>query len=456
MISLITTCMGRLEHLVHSLPTYLSQQTHFSLEVIVVCYGDQDAYNYCSEIGHPRLKAIFVDSDKHPQQPLSPLTPGVHHFNPARARNIGAMQASGSVLIFTDADVLLPYDHVQQSVEMLGAYPMLNSMAIAADSTSSYCGNFAIQAPIFHQLRGFDEAFGMGYGHEDSDFFRRVWKETSCRSLSWHPSLPRIAHDDWDSVKHFRIQDKTQSIPHNIKLHETRVGRVNPYGYGAMLLNESVCSFGLQETLSKRYPWPKECPKVPGNYGPRTWDETTLEHVVIPNLSPESKVVVEIGSWSGFSARRIARYCPDALVICIDSWSGLANPHDPSAHEHAIYEKFIQNLWDMRSRVIPMRCNSYDGIRELALLGVVPDLIYIDGDHIKQVYDDVEFCVTNFPTSKIVGDDFDWKDVQAAVFKTAIAHDLEVAVSAQLVNGKGVGWELERKTSYVFSGTNKD
>ncbi len=90
MLSLITTCKNRLPHLKQTLPLML-QQPH--AEVIVVDYGCEQGTAAWVKEHHPAAKLVQVNDD--------PV------FCVARARNMGAKNASHELLCFVDADVLL-------------------------------------------------------------------------------------------------------------------------------------------------------------------------------------------------------------------------------------------------------------------------------------------------------------------------------------------------------------
>lgn len=94
--SIITTCMGRLDHLKQTLPRMLEQP---DCEVIVVDYScPEGTADFVSE-NHPAARVVRVE--------------GKDTFSNWSARNAGAAEAKGKTLIFCDADTLMRSDAVQ-------------------------------------------------------------------------------------------------------------------------------------------------------------------------------------------------------------------------------------------------------------------------------------------------------------------------------------------------------
>jgi len=124
----------------------------------------------------------------------------------------------------------------------------------------------------------------------------------------------------------------------------------------------------------------------------------------------KTECIIELGSWLGYSARFIAKCAPNAWMYCIDYWDNdfILEAHDDHyglddktrkiLQEVPLYDTFCVNLWEFRSRMVPMRMNTVEGLRKLKSEDVMPDVIYIDADH---HYDgamrDIEECIKLFP-----------------------------------------------------------
>jgi glycosyltransferase involved in cell wall biosynthesis len=153
LMSLITICKNRLHHLKQTLPAMLAQS---NTEVIVVDYGCEQGTAAWVRDQHPHARIVEVRDDA--------------EFCAARARNLGAMQASGDILFFIDADVLLQTDLGVWAREAVkpGHYYRQSSRR-----GWSFVGTFICNNTDFQRLEGYDEAFRL-WGGEDMDFYERL------------------------------------------------------------------------------------------------------------------------------------------------------------------------------------------------------------------------------------------------------------------------------------------
>lgn len=126
------------------------------------------------------------------------------------------------------------------------------------------------------------------------------------------------------------------------------------------------------------------------------------------------RLIVEVGSWFGQSALRMAAMCPDALVICVDTWFG-STDHMPfnlpkTMGFPSLYQQFLVNTASSpyANRIYPLVQTSRNGARMLKKLPFAPSLIYIDGSHESpDVYDDASAYYELLPKGgTIFGDDY--------------------------------------------------
>lgn len=165
--------------------------------------------------------------------------------------------------------------------------------------------------------------------------------------------------------------------------------------------------------LKEIYPWPAIRPVASeGSVGKDGWGRgwPLPENIIGSNLSEETRLVVELGTWLGNSARFMLKHAPNATVICVDHWNG--SPEHYSRKDCAdslptLYEDFLSICWEERDRLIPVRETTLDGMRLVAELCLVPDLVFIDAAHdYESVKADLETANRLFPEATIIGDDY--------------------------------------------------
>lgn len=137
----------------------------------------------------------------------------------AAARNRGAAEAGGDILLFLDDDMICEPDLVQQHAQshQAGADAVTGEIPIQRDSVQGlvtdalaraaswqrglqssafdvYSGNLSIRNRVFQSVGGFDEAFTAGgYGGEDLDLGLRLFGSHDLRhngaAVAWQTSL---------------------------------------------------------------------------------------------------------------------------------------------------------------------------------------------------------------------------------------------------------------------------
>lgn len=190
-----------------SLELYRPNTTSLSTEVIVVADGCTDG----SDLLAKQFGATVL------------RTPSTSPGGPARARNIGAHQATGDILFFIDADVALHSSTIQQVADLFQAEPNLDAVIGSYDDEpgslnflSQYknlfhhythqtsneeastfwgaCG--AIRRQVFLGMGGFDERYikpsiediELGYRLKDQGYSIRLCKSIYVKHLKcWEP-----------------------------------------------------------------------------------------------------------------------------------------------------------------------------------------------------------------------------------------------------------------------------
>jgi hypothetical protein len=167
------------------------------------------------------------------------------------------------------------------------------------------------------------------------------------------------------------------------------------------------------------------------------------------------RLIVEVGSWMGHSAmhmsRSAARFEPDVLTICVDTWLGSSEHYFSDEHigdmalrngRPSFYEKFLANVVfeGLQGAVLPLSISSRAGFEILQRLNLKADLIYIDAGH---GYDDVKGDLRDYrkllaESGAIFGDDYFYPPVKRAVDDYAKNHGLNVAAYGE----RGHKWVL--------------
>lgn len=218
-ISIIVTCKGRLNHLLITLESMLSQRCNYAFEVVIVDYACPNCTFDC--IKRKNVQGVVALK----------VEPEVAHFNLSHARNCGASAAAGQVLAFVDADIRLLQgwlEHVSALI-LSGKYGLM-CVSRSSDNRWDRFGTCAVSRHVYEEVRGYDERL-TGWGCEDNDFYTR------CRAKTGHGQfaagwLAPISHNDDHRVQFYISQSLRQSAQLNASLINTRSGAVNPSGYG--------------------------------------------------------------------------------------------------------------------------------------------------------------------------------------------------------------------------------
>jgi len=193
--------------------------------------------------------------------------------------------------------------------------------------------------------------------------------------------------------------------------------------------------------LAMDYPWPTARPDDRNDPGDQLFPAKNAR-LFEQLLRRRRDVILELGSWVGGSSTKFFLDNSDALIICNDNWVGYAQDTEESKRvlrDPHLYEKFCYNRWYERDRVIPLRMDTIDGIRAVALRKIVPDIIYVDADHrYEKVMAQLILLWELFPDSIITGNDFlYWRSVRAAVL------DFSNRKEVDLITDENI-WMLKR------------
>lgn len=179
--------------------------------------------------------------------------------------------------------------------------------------------------------------------------------------------------------------------------------------------------------LKSIYIWPEQKPDIEFNDG--GWFPDCNKEVLKKYISPETKIIVELGSWLGLSTRWLLENAPNATVIAIDHWKGSPeNEKDPILP--MLYETFLSNCWAYRDRLIPVKETTRYGLYLLKQFDINPDIAYVDAGHDYDSAKEDIFSLLNF-NCRLIGDDFNpisWPGVTQAVWEAAIAVNADIEI----------------------------
>jgi len=137
-------------------------------------------------------------------------------------------------------------------------------------------------------------------------------------------------------------------------------------------------------------------------------------------LAPDAKLVIEVGAWKGRGTLALARSCPNATIVAIDTWLGAKemwlNKADPERYgalrlKNGIPQlafEFLANMMrgGVHDRVMPLPLPSNIALGMCLELNLKPDLVYIDASH---EYEDVKSDIIKtlaLEPGVICGDDY--------------------------------------------------
>ena len=200
--------MGRLHHLMQTLPINIYNTEKYDREFIILNYGSKDdLHSWAKENLKFWIKRGIVKYYR-TQKPK--------FFVATHAKNIAHKQATGDILCNIDADNFIVDGFSKLLIETLGKSPgIIISPPSDEFGQAGCCGKIAVRKEHFYNVGGYDEDWNIGWGWEDTDFQSRT---RIYNKLDYY-ILPRkwckvIAHSNESRGENFREKDifKTQMI----------------------------------------------------------------------------------------------------------------------------------------------------------------------------------------------------------------------------------------------------
>lgn len=188
--------------------------------------------------------------------------------------------------------------------------------------------------------------------------------------------------------------------------------------YGSLIYDMKISS------IDHKIGFPSKQPLTP--YFMHGWFKSSSIKKKILQLFIEYRVevLVELGSWYGESSTFFATECNLDKIYCVDLWDEQMIKSNPNLgfknystfEKRPLYKTFIQNMWELRDKIIPVRDDTCSGLNIINYLPYKPDAFFIDGEHTyNKVYKELTRIVSLFGCKLIFGSNYDNSEVARAV-----------------------------------------
>lgn len=184
-VTLVTTCMGRLDDLRRTLPGMVAQE---GAGVIVVDYSCPQHCGAWVREAFPAVRVVSV--------------PGMSYFDRSDAKNRGVAVARTDWVCLVDADIMLQADFLVRTRPSLSPGCVVRSSAIAEGTG----GTFFFQRELFARVGGHDPVF-QGWGEEDEDLLDAL-QYAGARLVSFPAEL--ITHLEHDDTERTRFHERPE------------------------------------------------------------------------------------------------------------------------------------------------------------------------------------------------------------------------------------------------------
>jgi glycosyltransferase involved in cell wall biosynthesis len=187
LLSIITTCKGRLDHLKQTLPSWMSLR---DCECVVVDYDCPQGTSDWVRKTYPTAKVVQV-ADR-------------PSFNLAKVHNLGAGSASAPWFLFIDADM---GTNSSDLIEVVRPLLSPGHFFVPSPRPPEAWGTVIVSREDFKRLEGYDEVFE-GWGGEDDDFTWRLSKLGSRLATFSGTLLRPLPHADAVRTQYHEIRDR--------------------------------------------------------------------------------------------------------------------------------------------------------------------------------------------------------------------------------------------------------
>lgn len=175
MITIITTCKGRVHHL-KGLVECLQRQTFRDWECVVVAYGCEETRGY--------MYLLMLEDNRFSQNIVA-----VEGFNLSKARNCGLRYVNDQWVGMLDADTIITDDFLQRQWDQIQ-----NTQKAFFTGEPECSGNCFFHSSDLEIWAGYyDEEFE-GWGAEDADLYIRL--QHKCPEMNKVKCVPGMSYQD--------------------------------------------------------------------------------------------------------------------------------------------------------------------------------------------------------------------------------------------------------------------
>jgi glycosyltransferase involved in cell wall biosynthesis len=162
-LSVVTTCMNRLDHLRQTLPQNMKDSAGVSVEFVLVNYNSKDDMDRWVQINYPQEIASGLIKHVH--------VLNVTEYSMVHSRNVGFKAASGEVVVQVDADNYMKQGFAARCLEIAAT---TSGPVVMFRANHRLRGRLGFRRQEFIDLLGgYDESM-KGYGADDRDIFERA------------------------------------------------------------------------------------------------------------------------------------------------------------------------------------------------------------------------------------------------------------------------------------------
>ncbi len=235
-ISFCTTCMGRLHHLMETLPKNIKDNENYhDIEFLVLDYNSPDGLESWMK---KEMAGLMKDGLVTYWRERS-----TKRWRMPHAKNLSHLLATGDIVCNVDADNLTGNSYAARLAE---CFSEGTPTIVTHIHGGGFGGRIALRMPDFLKLRGYDEKLSFGWGWEDDDFKRRAVSSGLRLVPLWQPDDRAIGHDDKERIQ-YMPEWSTVSEAHGKQtrvFQERKPGQViNPGGFG-----KAVVYRGFEDT----------------------------------------------------------------------------------------------------------------------------------------------------------------------------------------------------------------